>query len=315
VAQKARHAFVKQLSVAALAVCAMLPLVERSIDASAVSVSTDETTTTTLPVRHHRPTTWSDWVDCTPGLTKSVVGERLKVPRYPNRPTVLQQAAATDAPLVVMIHGANGCIEKMQSQTDIEEIATAWGVSLLWLSGEQLGGRWWNVNGRCCGKAAEQKVNDYKYIRAALKTVRQKGLNPSRIVVVGKSNGGGMAVGVGCALRNEVDVVVSASGFKGSGCAKSNVSLVAIGGTKDLKLGAVEATNIANHWRTGPLRCSSKSTRERRKTATITTWKCRNGKFVRLVVIQGMDHYWPTWSHFSADEEVLRIARGEIPVS
>ena len=270
---------------------------------------------TTLPVRHHPPTTWSDWVDCTPRLTKSVVGERVKVPRYPNRPTVLQRADVSDAPLVVMLHGANGCIEKMQSQTDIEEIATAWGVSLLWLSGEQLGGRWWNVNGRCCGKAAEQKINDYAYIRSALKTVRKQGLSPQRIVVVGKSNGGGMAVGVGCALRKEVDVVVSASGFKGSGCSRAGASLVAIGGTKDAKLGAVEATNIANHWRSGPMKCAKKSTREKRKTATITTWKCKNGKFVRLITIQGMDHYWPTWAHMSADEEVLRIARGEIPTS
>ena len=271
------------------------------------------TTSTTLPVRHHRPTTWSDWVDCTRGLTESVVGERLSVPRYPKRPTVLQRAEAPDAPLVVMLHGANGCIEKLQSQTDIEEIGTAWGVSLLWLSGEQLNGRWWNVNGRCCGNAAAQKVNDYAYIRAALKTVRGLGLSPRRVVVVGKSNGGGMAVGVGCVLRKEVDVVVSASGFKGVGCSKRGASLVAIGGTKDLKLGAIEATNIANHWRNRPLSCSKKSTREQRKTATITTWRCKNGKFVRLITIRGMDHYWPTWSHMSADEEVLRIARGEIP--
>lgn len=295
-----------------------LSLVVVSVSVHPVALTAQENnppapTPTTLPVRHHPPTTWSDWVDCTPGLTKSVVGERLKVPRYPNRPTVLQRAEAIDAPLVVMLHGANGCIEKLQSQTDIEEIGTAWGVSLLWLSGEQLGGRWWNVNGRCCGNAAAQKVNDYAYIRAALKTVRGLGLSPQRVVVVGKSNGGGMAVGVGCALRKEVDVVVSASGFKGSGCAKAGSSLMAIGGTKDLKLGATEATNIANHWRSGPLACSKKPTRERRKTATITTWRCKNGKFVRLVTIQGMDHYWPTWSHMSADEEVLRIARGEIP--
>ena len=268
---------------------------------------------TTLPVRHHKPTTWSEWEDCTRGLTKKVAGERLQVEGYKTRPTVLQRAAHTDAPLVVMIHGANGCIEKLQSQTDIEEIATAWGVSLLWVSGAQLGGRWWNVNGRCCGKAADANTDDYAYIRAALKSVRSLGLNPRRIVVVGKSNGGGMAVGVGCALQGEVDVVVSASGFKGSSCRGTGVSLMAIGGTEDKKLGAAEATKIATFWRNGPLSCSPKPKRELRKTAAISTWRCQDGRFVRLVVLKGMEHLWPTYSYFSADEEVLRIARGELP--
>lgn len=268
---------------------------------------------TTLPVRHHKPTTWADWEDCTRGLTGKVAGERLRVKGYETRPTVLQRAATTESPLVVMLHGANGCIEKLQSQTDIEELATAWGVSLLWVSGAQLGGRWWNVNGRCCGKSADGQVDDYAYIRAALKSVRSMGLNPRRVVVVGKSNGGGMAVGVGCALRGEVDVVVSASGFKGSSCRGTGVSLMAIGGTEDKKLGAVEATKIANFWRNGPLSCSPKPKRELRKTAAISTWKCKDGRFVRLAVIKGMEHLWPTYSHFSADEEVLRIARGELP--
>lgn len=262
---------------------------------------------------HHKPTTWADWVDCTSGLTKSVRGERIKVPGYPKRPTVLQRAAEPTAPLVVMLHGANGCIEKLQSQTDIEELATAWGVSLLWLSGEQLGGRWWNVNGHCCGKAADQNTDDYAYVRASLAAVRKLGLTPPRVVVVGKSNGGGMAVGVGCRLRDDVDVVVSASGFKGTSCRNTGVSLVAIGGTKDLKLGAKQATTIADYWRTTALRCTRPPEVVLRRTARISTWRCSGGSFVRLVTISGMEHLWPTYSFFSADEEVLRIARGELP--
>jgi len=305
-------------SKATVVVTSALLMLGFCLPAQASESSTDTTFSvpgpvTTLPVRHHEPTTWAEWEDCTRGLTKKVVGERLRVKGYETRPTVLQRATSADAPLVVMLHGANGCIEKLQSQTDIEEIAVAWGVSLLWASGAQLGGRWWNVNDRCCGKAADADIDDYAYIRAALKYVRSLGLNPRRVVVVGKSNGGGMAVGVGCALRSEVDVVVSASGFKGSSCRETGVSLMAIGGTEDKKLGAVEATKIATFWRHGPLSCSSKPKREQRKTAEISTWRCKNGRFVRLVVLKGMEHLWPTYSYFSADEEVLRIARGELP--
>lgn len=285
----------------------------RAVEAGNETDGSTTSSSTTLPVRHHKPTTWSEWEDCTRGLTKKVIGERLQVKGYATRPTVLQRATDADAPLVVMLHGANGCIEKLQSQTDIEEIAGAWGVSLLWVSGAQLGGRWWNVNGRCCGKASDANIDDYSYVRAALKSVRSLGLNPKRIVVVGKSNGGGMAVGIGCALRREVDVVVSVSGFKGSSCRGSGVSLMAIGGTDDKQLGAIEATKIAAFWRNGPLSCVAKPTRESRKTASISTWRCKDGRFVRLVVLKGMEHLWPTYSHFSADEEVLRIARGELP--
>jgi polyhydroxybutyrate depolymerase len=277
------------------------------------TTTTTTTTSSTLPVRHHEPTTWKDWVDCPRGLTSKVRGERLTVKNHPGRPTVLQRAAALDAPLVVMLHGANGCIEKLQSQTDIEEIGTAWGVSMLWLSGAPLHGRWWNVNGRCCGNAAANKVNDYAYIRAALKAVRSMGLTPKRVVVVGKSNGGGMAVGVGCVLHDVVDVVVSASGFKGSNCTNTGVSLVAIGGTKDKALGAAEARKITTFWRNGPLRCNNRAVTERHQTADVSTWSCAKGRFVRLIVVRGMDHFWPTWEFMSADEEVLRIARGELP--
>jgi poly(3-hydroxybutyrate) depolymerase len=305
---------VRAATLAVLAVaCLVVPGRGQPAAATESTTPTPASSPTTLPVRHHEPTTWEDWVDCTPGLTKRVRGERLTVRGHPGRPTVLQRAEAVDAPLVVMLHGANGCIEKLQSQTDIEEIGPAWGVSLLWLSGKQLGGRWWNVNGRCCGKASDAGVDDYAYVRAALRTVRKLGLNPRRVVVVGKSNGGGMAVGVGCLLWREVDVVVSASGFKGSSCRNTGVSLVALGGTADAKLGAVEAGRITTFWRNGPLSCSGRSRTERRGTAVIETWKCRDGRFVRLVVLRGMDHFWPTWSYFSADEEVLRIARGETP--
>lgn len=295
-------------------VIALVFLVLPVVTSAASPTRAEGTTTTTtppLPVRHHEPTTWSEWVDCPKQLSKSVRGERLNVAGYPDRPTVLQRAAAREAPLVVMLHGAKGCIEKLQSQTDIEEIGVAWGVSLLWLSGAQLGGRWWNVNGRCCGRASARGVNDYAYIRAALNTARSLGLTPTRIVVVGKSNGGGMAVGVGCALAGVVDVVVSASGFKGSSCNDTGVSLMAIGGTKDRSLGAEEARKITTFWRNGPLRCRAKPTVEKRETASISTWRCDRGRFVRLVTVSGMEHFWPTWSFFSADEEVLRIARGE----
>jgi poly(3-hydroxybutyrate) depolymerase len=262
-------------------------------------------------VLHHEPTTQKDWVNCPKTLSKSVRGTRLVVPKYKNRPTVLQTANAPNGPLVVMLHGMRGCIEKLQSQTDIEELAPSWGVNLLWLSGAPLPERSWNTNNRCCGESGARRVDDYAYIGAALEAARATGLRPSRYVVVGKSNGAGMAVSVGCHFHDVFSVVVSVAGFAGVSCTRADVSLIAMGGTADTALGAKPAETIANLWRSRVVSCPPKPLDVRRNTARIRTWSCTNSTYVRLVQMAGVGHIWPTWSFYDADEEVLKAALGE----
>ena len=43
---------------------------------------------------------------------------------------------------------------QVQGQTDLEQIATGWGVNVLWLSGKPVPTRSWNTNGRCCTPAS-----------------------------------------------------------------------------------------------------------------------------------------------------------------
>lgn len=259
---------------------------------------------------HHDPTTPRDWVDCPRTISKTVIGDRLTVRGFEDRPTVLQRAASPAAPVVVMLHGMKGCIEKMQSQTDIEHLATAWGVTLLWLSGKPAPTRSWNTNNRCCEPASTKRIDDFAYVEAALNTIKSIGLKPSRFVVAGKSNGAGMAVSVGCRFSDVFSVVVSVSGFAGVSCRKANVSLLAMGGTADAPLGAKVAEGIASMWRSRVLTCGPKPSVERKSIAKVSTWRCNNNTYVRLAQLRGMPHLYPTYSFYNADEEILKAALG-----
>ncbi len=200
-------------------------------DAAATTTEAPTTTTTTLP-----------------HIEDSVKGRRLQIAGYEDRPTILQRSTNDAGPLIVLFHGMNGCIEKFQKQTDIELIGTKYGVNLLWLSGKPLPTRSWNTNGRCCEPASTNHLDDFAYVQAAINKVKSLGLTPSKYLAVGKSNGAGMAVAVGCHFPEIFSVVVSVAGWASTSCVRANLSLVAMGGTADIKLGAVPAAGIANTW-------------------------------------------------------------------
>jgi poly(3-hydroxybutyrate) depolymerase len=299
--------------VLAVSVVSWLP--SRSGTGVSAASSTPQSTTVSpnsgRKTMYHEPTTQKEWGVCPRTLSNSVRGTRLAVPKYKNRPTVIQTSANPDGPLVVMLHGMRGCIEKLQKQTDIEELAPSWGVNLLWLSGAPLPQRSWNTNNRCCGESGVRRVDDFAYIDAALKAARAAGLRPSKYVVVGKSNGAGMAVSVGCHFHKVFSVVVSVAGFAGVSCARANLSLIAMGGTADQSLGDKQAEVIANLWRSRVVKCASTPLEERRNVARVRTWSCGSMTYVRLVQMKGVGHIWPTWSFYHADEEVLKAALGE----
>ena len=232
--------------------------------------------------------------------------------RSDDRPTMLQRSADPAGPLLVIFHGQNGCIEKVQGQTDLEQIATGWGVNVLWLSGKPVPTRSWNTNGRCCTPASSEHVDDLPYVEAAIGAARATGLTPSRVVAVGKSNGAGMAVSVGCRRPDLFDVVVAIAGWASVQCDRAELSLMVEIGTEDEVFEVSESRAIVDMWRSRVLTCPDPPTEERRERALVTTWRCGE-QFIRFTVIDGMGHLWPTYPWFDADDEILRIARGEIP--
>ena len=281
--------------------------VEPSSVVTATTPSTAMTTTTATPTTSSGPLTIST---AEPSLP---VGESLELSGFEDRPSLLQRVADPSAPLVVVFHGSRGSIENVQKRSGLHLDGPAAGVAVLWLSGKPLPKRSWNTNNRCCDPASTNHVDDMAYIDAAINAVRTEGLSPVRIITAGVSNGAGMAVSVACKRPKVFAVAVSVAGWMPVSCRNTAVSLVAIGGTKDDVVGRRKPKQMASTWRRFVVQCPNEPSEESDGPALVTTWRgCTSGTFVRLVVLDDVEHVWPRFDFYDATSDITAVARGEV---
>lgn len=98
-------------------------------------------------------------------------------------------------PLVVVIHGAFGTAEGMERISGFSRLADREGFIVLYPNGMGLLGflQHWNA-GHCCGKAADDQVDDVGFVAATIEDVcRRLSVDRDRIYMVGFSNGGMLA--------------------------------------------------------------------------------------------------------------------------
>ena len=237
--------------------------------------------------------------------------EWVALPDFADRPTLLQRVTDPTAPLVVMFHGSRGTIENIQDRSQLHVVGPAAGVAVLWLSGKPLPKRSWNTNNRCCEPASTRRVNDMAYVDAAIVAVRSLGLDPVRVIAAGVSNGAGMAVSVACKRPGVFAAAVSVAGWMPVSCRNTAVSLVAIGGTADDVVGRDKPRQMATAWRRFVVRCPASARKEAIGDARISTWTgCTDGTFVRLVVLDGIDHVWPRFDYYDATADIVSVALG-----
>lgn len=288
-----------------------------STDSTAASATTEQIVDTlppTLPKDNSvHPSNYakcSGSADVSDSGDSTIVGLPLSIAGFEDRPTYLQDGAGPDAPLVVLFHGQNGCVANLQSRTDLDSIANARGVNLLWLSGAPLPTRSWRVNNHCCEPASHKGADDLGYVDAALDEIEARGLHPTRIVSAGVSNGAGMALTVACLRSSRFDAAVSVAGWLPVTCrTKRPVSLLAFGGTKDEVFPASMPKNIAGRWRRSATECPDAPERIKDELRQITTWRqCRNNTVVRLVSLPDVPHVWPKYTFYDMDEEIITMA-------
>ena len=97
-------------------------------------------------------------------------------------------------PLVVVLHGAFDTAKGMEKVTGFSQLADRETFLVLYPEGIGIIGflQHWNA-GHCCGKAAEDHIDDVGYLASAIADVRQRlQVDQSRIYMVGFSNGGMM---------------------------------------------------------------------------------------------------------------------------
>lgn len=252
------------------------------------------------------------YLRCTSGSGAAAVGTPVvPVGDYSNRPTLLQSAAAPTAPLLVMFHGQHGCIENMQSRSQLDELATVGKVNVLWLSGAPLPKRSWNVNGRCCDPASENRLDDLAYVDAAIAAAVATGVEPSAVIAVGVSNGAAMAIAAACARPGLFAGAVSVGGWMPGPCAATALSLLAVGGSADDVVGRETPAVISEYWRTSVVACPNEPALVAANDVVTATWQgCTGGTVVRHVRLAGVGHVWPKFVSYDVDLDILSFAAG-----
>jgi poly(3-hydroxybutyrate) depolymerase len=286
-----------------------------TVPTTAVSIAATTTTELdlqALPGHHVGPIPDAQTVLCPKARDVPIIGDPMVLPGFENRPTVLQRTADPAAPLLVIFHGQHGCIQNMQSRSDLDQIGAAAGVNIMWLSGAPVPTRSWRVNSGCCEPASDRGIDDLPYVRAAVAAARAAGLTSATVLAIGVSNGGGMAVTAGCRLPELFTGVVVVAGWAPVPCHAAAQSLLVFGGSLDTKLGSAQAARTANMWRRDVTSCPNEPVVETVGRRTTTTWSgCANGTVVRLVQLEGVPHVWPKFDFYDMDDDIIRFALGE----
>lgn len=201
------------------------------------------------------------------------------------------------APLVVVLHalGAN-TINAEQSmgwdkRADVGEFVVAYPEGIGWT---------WNAHG-CCGKAAEQNVDDVAFISAMVDRI--SGIDRSRVYATGLSNGGLMAYTLACTTSLFAAIGVAEASQVGPCTNPHPTSVIAFhnlddpivkfGGTAQAKPSLVDLPPIPDviaFWRhvdaCGP---PTETEADSRKTSTAD---CADGRQVVLVTMPNGGHKW-----------------------
>jgi polyhydroxybutyrate depolymerase len=269
-----------------------------------------------VPGHHLGPIPAEEQIRCAADTGGLAVGELLPVAGHDDRPTFLQPATDPTAPLVVVFHGQNGCIENVQSRSDLDVIAAPAGVAVLWLSGQPLPTRSWNTNGSCCEPASTNGVQDMPYVEAAIQSALSTGLSPRRTLSAGVSNGGGMAISVACRRPDLFDAAVSVAGWAPIACDGLPLSLLVFGGSADESLGSARASQVASMWVSDVVSCPGAPVEESEGIRSTSTWTgCSEGTTVRLARLQGVPHVWPKFADYDMDDDIVLFALGRFDAS
>ena len=219
----------------------------------------------------------------------------------------------TPAPLVVMLHGCFGDAQQCDNRYGWDELADNAKFVVAYPDGV---GRAWNA-GSCCGRPAQENIDDIGFINAAVNDIsRNVGIDSARIYPTGISNDGMMAYALACTSATFAAIGPGAATELGHCSAPHPTSVMHIHGLADQVIrydGGPDAVahidgppvpDVNTFWRNvdrcAPPVISSDG------PVTPSTADCAQGRGVVLVTVDGGGHEWPPfatqrlWEFFAA---------------
>lgn len=197
-------------------------------------------------------------------------------------------------PLVINVHGLTSYADQ-QAQLS-HAIAKSDAASFVVIHPEGTGTpRSWNA-GACCAPASTEGVDDLGFISALVdEAATRLCIDPSRVYLMGLSNGGHMAYASACQLADKFAAVASVAGIlHQSSCNPARpVPLFQVHGNSDPIVAYSGGSSSVSTWKTKN-GCTSSSTTYQNGAASCTTHTgCTAGADVVFCTINGGGHQWP----------------------
>lgn len=189
------------------------------------------------------------------------------------------------APLVVVLHGANGNAARVETRYHWNPVSDRYGFFVVYPQGSL---DHWNA-------ALDPRADDdVRYLTALLDHLEGSfPVDRTRVYVAGMSNGAAMAYRIGCALSGRVAAIASVEGSS-PGCQPSQpVSMVVVHGLADQTVTFAGAQRSLTEWR-GYDGCPADAQVAQDGPVTHSTWaSCAAGTTVELYAVDGGGHEWP----------------------
>lgn len=225
-------------------------------------------------------------------------------------------------PLVIVIHGAFSNGKQTETETGFSALADKERFLVAYPEGIGLFGffQHWNA-GHCCGKAADDGVDDVGFIAEVISAVRGKfSVDPSRIYLAGMSNGGMLTYRFASERGEDLAAVAVVSGAIGSSVdgekprcflpdTLHDVSLIVFHGSEDKIIPAYDTNRSrtrgkrlflpaaygAEFW-SAANGCEPEPGKEVFDHGAVQrlVWNgCRGGGSVEFYLLSGWGHQWP----------------------
>ena len=207
-------------------------------------------------------------------------------------------AAGTHPSLVVALHGSSSSGEALEATSGLDAAADQYGFIVAYPDGLLINGeRSWNSGG-CCEPATSAQVDDIGFLGSVLDALlAAHPIDPTRVFVIGHSNGAILAQEAACRMADRLAAVASVSGALDAGLAcnpTQPVSLLEIHGTADENVPYEYGLDAVGAWREMD-GCSTATGNDAIGIFRTITWTdCFDDAAVELATVEGGSHSWPS---------------------